>query len=252
MLRRYLGAIGSAAAAVLLRWALAPVLGRNYTFVLAYPTTVVVTRLFGIGPGIVAVLAAGAGMAALTDDRGPARLGVYLALSGLAVFVTGAWDGARAQAIENASRRAREEQVSAQLRAIVESSEDAIISTDLDGYIQSWNRAAEAIFGFTAAEAVDHPLSLLLPPTRPDQETEVVERVRRGVHVKHFETVRVRKDGRTDPGLPDHLSHLQPFREPHRRLPHRPRHHRAQGVRRAVAPNPETGEPGRARRGAGA
>ena len=183
--------------AVLLRWALAPVLGRNYTFALAYPTTVVVTRLFGIGPGIVAVLAAGAGMAALTDDRDPARLGVYLALSGLAVFVTGAWGRARAQAIENASRRAREEQVSAQLRAIVESSEDAVISTDLEGYIQSWNRSAEAIFGFTAAEAVDHPLSLLLPPTRPDQETEVVERVRRGVHVKQFETERVRKDGRT-------------------------------------------------------
>ena len=196
MLRRYLGALGSAATAVLLRWSLAPVFHRNYTFVLAYPTTVVVTRLFGIGPGIAAVLIAGAGMAAVTDDRDPARLGVYVALSGLAVFVTGAWGRARAQAIENASRRAREEQVSAQLRAIVESSEDAVISTDLDGYIQSWNRSAEAIFGFTAAEAVEHPLSLLLPPTRPDQETEVVERVRHGVHVKQFETERVRKDGR--------------------------------------------------------
>ena len=197
LVARYLGGLCCAAMAVLLRRALAPVLGGNYAFALAYPTTVVVTRLFGPGPGIVAVLAAGAGMAALTDDRDPARLGVYLALSGLAVFVTGAWGRARAQAIENASRRAREEQVSAQLRAIVESSEDAVISTDLEGYIQSWNRSAEAIFGFTAAEAVDHPLSLLLPPTRPDQETEVVERVRRGVHVKQFETERVRKDGRT-------------------------------------------------------
>jgi PAS domain S-box-containing protein len=82
-----------------------------------------------------------------------------------------------------------------QLAAIVESSEDAIISKNLDGVISSWNQSAERIFGYTAEEAVGKNITLIIPPDRSDEETAILERLRRGQRVDHFETVRVRKDG---------------------------------------------------------
>jgi len=82
-----------------------------------------------------------------------------------------------------------------QLAAIVESSEDAIISKNLDGVISSWNQSAERIFGYTAEEAVGKNITLIIPPDRRDEETAILERLRRGERIDHFETVRMRKDG---------------------------------------------------------
>jgi PAS domain S-box-containing protein len=82
-----------------------------------------------------------------------------------------------------------------QLAAIVESSDDAIISKNLDGIISSWNQSAERIFGYTAEEAVGQNITLIIPPDRRDEETAILERLRRGKRVDHFETVRRRKDG---------------------------------------------------------
>jgi len=84
---------------------------------------------------------------------------------------------------------------SKQLAAIVESSDDAIIGKDLNGIIKSWNGGAERIFGYTAQEAVGQPIIMLLPPERLDEEPRILERLRRGEHIDHFETVRRRKDG---------------------------------------------------------
>jgi PAS domain S-box-containing protein len=84
---------------------------------------------------------------------------------------------------------------SRQLAAIVESSEDAIISKNLDGVISSWNQSAERIFGYTAEEAVGKNITLIIPTDRRDEETAILEQLRRGERVDHFETVRVRKDG---------------------------------------------------------
>lgn len=84
----------------------------------------------------------------------------------------------------------------AMLAAIIESSDDAIISKDLNGIVTSWNRGAEGIFGYTAGEMIGQPVALLVPPERPDEEPRILERLRRGERVDHFETVRVRKDGR--------------------------------------------------------
>jgi len=81
------------------------------------------------------------------------------------------------------------------LAAIVECSQDAIISKDLDGIIQTWNRAAERIFGFTAEEAIGRPITILIPPDLLDEEREVITRIKRGEAVKHYETWRLRKDG---------------------------------------------------------
>ncbi len=81
------------------------------------------------------------------------------------------------------------------LAAIVEASEDAIISKTLDGRVLTWNAAAERIYGYTAAEARGRSMVFLLPTDRPDEESEILDQIRRGIRVEHFETVRVRKDG---------------------------------------------------------
>ncbi|MGH9741975.1 MAG: PAS domain S-box protein [Candidatus Acidiferrum sp.] len=84
---------------------------------------------------------------------------------------------------------------SQQYAAIVECSDDAIISKNLDGIIQSWNGSAERLFGYTAKEAVGQHITLIVPPERRDEETQILEKLRRGERVDHFETVRMRKDG---------------------------------------------------------
>jgi len=83
----------------------------------------------------------------------------------------------------------------ARLAAIVASSDDAIISKDLDGTITTWNQAAERMFGFTAAEAIGRPIAIIIPEDRREEEEYVLERVREGTGVDHYETVRRRKDG---------------------------------------------------------
>jgi len=85
---------------------------------------------------------------------------------------------------------------SALLAAIVESSDDAIVSKTLDGSIRSWNAAAERIFGYTAAEAVGKSITLIIPPELRDEERGILDRLRHGERIEHFETVRVAKDGR--------------------------------------------------------
>ena len=79
--------------------------------------------------------------------------------------------------------------------AIIESSEDAIISKDLDGVILSWNHGAERLFGYTADEAVGRPVTLIIPEDRLDEEPVILNKIRSGEAVEHFETVRQRKDG---------------------------------------------------------
>ncbi|MGH7277741.1 MAG: PAS domain-containing hybrid sensor histidine kinase/response regulator [Candidatus Rokuibacteriota bacterium] len=81
------------------------------------------------------------------------------------------------------------------LAAIVRSSDDAIVSKDLNGTIASWNPGAEKMFGFTAAEAVGRSITIIIPPDRHAEEDDVLARIGRGEVVEHFETVRMRKDG---------------------------------------------------------
>ncbi len=94
------------------------------------------------------------------------------------------------------SERRRFDETRARLAAIVESSEDVIVSKTLDGIITSWNPAAERMFGWTAAEAVGRPITLIIPEAQRAEEEAVLARVRRGERVEHFDTVRMTKDGR--------------------------------------------------------
>ena len=85
------------------------------------------------------------------------------------------------------------------LSAIVESSDDAIISQDMDGNVTSWNKGAERLLGYAAADMVGRPIALLFPPAREDEEPRIMERIRRGERVENFETERLCKDGQTMP-----------------------------------------------------
>src|SRR5262249_1187997 len=84
----------------------------------------------------------------------------------------------------------------ARLAAIVDSSDDAIVSKTLNGVIITWNRAAQRMFGYTAQEAVGRHITLIIPPERRAEEDDVLARLRRGEMIDHFETVRQTKDGR--------------------------------------------------------
>jgi len=81
------------------------------------------------------------------------------------------------------------------LASIVQSSDDAIVSKNLDGIITSWNKGAERIFGYTAEEAVGQPITIVIPQDRHDEERTILTRLRRGERIEHFETVRQRKHG---------------------------------------------------------
>jgi len=95
------------------------------------------------------------------------------------------------------SERKRDERARGLLAAIVDSSDDAIVSKDLDGVITSWNKGAERIFGYSAEEAVGRHVTLIIPDDRREEEADILSRLKRGERVDHFQTVRVRKDGST-------------------------------------------------------
>ena len=83
------------------------------------------------------------------------------------------------------------------LAAIVQSSDDAIVSKNLDGVIKSWNKGAERLFGYTEGEAIGRHITMLIPASLRQEEETILERLRRGERIEHFETIRVRKDGTT-------------------------------------------------------
>ncbi len=97
--------------------------------------------------------------------------------------------------VEDISERREAHDARARLAAIVESSDDAIVSKDLDGIIKSWNPGAARIFGFTAEEAVGHSITIIIPPELHDEERQILRRLRKGEHIEHYETVRMTKSG---------------------------------------------------------
>jgi PAS domain S-box-containing protein len=98
--------------------------------------------------------------------------------------------------VEDIHERRESDVARARLAAIVESSDDAIISKDLDGVIRSWNVGAMRIFEHTAQEAVGRSITIIIPPERHDEEAQILQRLRKGERIEHFETVRVTKSGK--------------------------------------------------------
>jgi PAS domain S-box-containing protein len=184
--------------AILARRALDPFWGENLPFILFFPAIMLSAWVGGAWAGIVttAVCAAGAGYFWLgpreswLPSNSSQALGLFVfAAVGVVISVLNeSWRRAISDRDEH-DLKVRE------LAAIVASSEDAIISKDLDGRIRSWNRAAQRMFGFSATEAVGQPIRITIPETRWYEEDEVLRRLRNGETIDHFETVRRRKDG---------------------------------------------------------
>ena len=95
----------------------------------------------------------------------------------------------------NITERQESRKALAHLAAIVESSDDSILSKDLDGKITSWNKSAEKMFGYSEAEMLGKPVTLLFPPEYKNEESKIIERIKKGEQIKHYDTVRRRKDG---------------------------------------------------------
>ncbi len=151
-----------------------------------YPAVVLVTAalllaasLVLVALGAAASLVLATGVAGLLGVLGAAAL-VYKDLGRVASEVSESRQ--RERALKLAS-------------AIIEGSDDAIVSKDLEGVIQSWNAGAERVFGYTASEAVGQPISILLPDDRLEEEDRILRRIRSGQQVEKFETVRKRRDG---------------------------------------------------------
>jgi len=97
--------------------------------------------------------------------------------------------------VQDVTERRNADEIRGHLAAVIESSTDAVISKSLQSIILTWNQAAERMFGYRADEAIGKSVTLLIPPGHDDEEQTIMERLKRGERVDHYETVRVRKDG---------------------------------------------------------
>ena len=98
--------------------------------------------------------------------------------------------------VRDVTQRRESDEIRSHMAAIIESSDDAIISKTLEGVIMSWNAGAERIFGYTANEIIGKPIYVLIPPGRFDEEPAILDKLKRGERVDHYETIRLTKDGR--------------------------------------------------------
>jgi two-component system CheB/CheR fusion protein len=97
--------------------------------------------------------------------------------------------------ILDTTERKRAHEMQMRLAAVVESSDDAVVTKTLDSIITSWNKGAERVFGYSVDEVIGKPITILIPPNRPDEEAGILARMRRGERIEHYETIRRRKDG---------------------------------------------------------
>jgi PAS domain S-box-containing protein len=207
-LARYAVAIGATAFAVALRAVLAPLLGAKLPLVTFWPAILLSAWLGGFWPGLLATLLSGMAVSYLwlSLPHGPdlgdtVGLLVFLAVGFLISWLVGALHEARSRLTEKVRDlqdavliREGAEEAQSRLVAIVQSSDDAIVSKNLDGQITSWNAAATRMFGYTEEEVLGRSITIIIPEDRLNEETHVLAAIRRGEAIEHFETVRLRKD----------------------------------------------------------
>jgi PAS domain S-box-containing protein len=116
----------------------------------------------------------------------------------------------------------RAQEVGDQLASIVESSNEAIVSKGLNGIIASWNKGAQHLFGYAAEEVIGKSISILIPADRESEEPGILDRIRRGVRVESYETVRRRKDGTMVDIGADGVTHQKRREQNHGRAQNRP------------------------------
>jgi PAS domain S-box-containing protein len=188
---RYLLAIVTGVAAVLLRLLLVPLLGYQNPYHTVWLAVAFSAWYCGVGPAVITTLIGALGVShwflpPLHSFAVPDRIELFGLLGFVAFSIV-------IIALGESSRRgftARN-----RMAAIVDSSDDAIISKNLDGIIQTWNRGAERVFGYTAEEAVGQHITLIIPADRREEETKILASLKGAERIDHFETIRQRKDG---------------------------------------------------------
>ena len=143
--------------------------------------------------------------------------------------------------LRDITKRKFDEDAQRRLAAIIQSSQDAIISTDLNGTITSWNQGAERLYGYTPHEVIGRSVAILIPPERHEEERALLERIRAGERVEHYESVRRRKDGKlatvsiTHSPIRDETGHVVGASKIARDITGRVRIERRQGAQYAIA-----------------
>jgi PAS domain S-box-containing protein len=201
----YFLAIAAMALAVLLRWLLDPLMGDTLPLVTLFGAIAIAVWFGGYRPALLAAAIGYVGCAylfieprgslGLEDARNVVGLLAYITTCGIIIGFGEAMRLSRRRVEELMQQQAPSSAAARLLASIVESSSDAIVSKSLDGIIQTWNDAANRLFGYTAEEAVGKPIALIIPPDRAEEEQGIISRIRAGERVEHFETVRRRSDG---------------------------------------------------------
>jgi len=189
---RYAGALALTVIAWLV-WSKSPALAER-PFILFIAAVVMSARFLGFGPGVLCTISS----VVIIDyfvlppihafAHSPAELvelGIFVAVAVLTASL--AQQRSKAEMHADQTRR--------HLASIVENSQDAILSKDLDGVITSWNQGAERLYGYTAEEAIGQHVSLIAPRERPDEIPRIMRKLRSGERIQHYLTERVRKDG---------------------------------------------------------
>jgi len=200
-------AVGAVVLAWLLREALTPIWGSNsLPFIFFFPAIVLAAWYGRLRLALISI-----GLSALVSNYYfvEPRRSMWISntgeLVGLIAFVAASlviaiaiesMHRANVRALRTAEERKQADQVSAHLAAIVTSSSDAIISKTIDGIVTSWNEGAARVFGYTAEEMVGQPIRRLIPADIQPEEDFILTRIRAGERVEHYETVRLRKDGK--------------------------------------------------------
>jgi PAS domain S-box-containing protein len=196
--------VGGLLIATLIRWAIGGLVQERIPFTTYYPAIVVATLLGGFWWGTLASILSAAvawwlfmsptfGFA--LDQAQLVSLITFVLVCLLLVGTVTALNAAIDLLLVEINLRRESRLALGQLASLVETSEDAIITKDLNGIVTSWNKGAERIFGYEADEMIGKPISLLIPPDRPDEEPSILARLRKGQRIEHYETVRRRKTG---------------------------------------------------------
>jgi PAS domain S-box-containing protein len=200
----YSATVGAVLVATWIRWALGGVVHERIPFTTYYPAILVATLLGGFWLGMLAsivsgVIAWGLFMPPIfgfsLDAAQLTSLITFVFVCFLLVGTVTALNSAIDLLLVEIQHRQKTQLALGQLHAVAETSQDAIVTKDLNGIITSWNKGAERVFGYEADEVIGKPISILIPTERHDEEPVILERIRRGQRIEHYETMRQRKDG---------------------------------------------------------